>query len=64
MPVEREEVIVTDRPAGGGISGVMLAVILIVLLLIVVGGITVFNGGFSIGGKPVTIDTPKITVTN
>ena len=61
MPIERET-IVTDRGTGTS-SGVLIGILLVVLLLLVVGGVTVFNGGFSFGGKSVTLDVPKVTVT-
>ncbi|MEO6013505.1 MAG: hypothetical protein ABIQ30_07985 [Devosia sp.] len=74
MPIEREtvretvipltrETVVTDggsRSVGSGL-GIGIAVVVIVMLLL--GGFTVFNGGFSFGGKSVTLDVPKITVT-
>jgi len=40
-----------------------MGILLVVIILLVVGGITVFNGGFSFGGKSVTLDVPKVTVT-
>ena len=61
MPVGRET-IVTDRGTGTS-SGMLIGIVLVVLLLLVVGGVTVFNGGFSFGGKSVTLDVPKVTVT-
>ena len=74
MPIEREtvretvtpvarETIVTDgssRSVGSGI-GVGIAIVVIVMLLI--GGFTIFNGGFSFGGKSVTLEVPKVTVS-
>ena len=61
MPVERETII-TDGGSGGG-SGMLVGIIAVVVILLLVGGITVFNGGFSLGGKSVTVDVPKVTVT-
>lgn len=61
MPIERET-IVTEGRSGTG-SGVMIGVLAVVIILLLVGGFTVFNGGFSIGGGPVTVDIPKVTVT-
>ena len=61
MPVERETII-TDGGGGGGGSAVGLIVVAIILILLLVGGITVFNGGFSLGGG--TVEVPKVTVTN
>jgi hypothetical protein len=61
MPIERET-IVTEGSSRSG-SGVWIGVLLVVLLLLLVGGFTVFNGGFSVGGHPVTVDVPKVTVT-
>ena len=60
MPIERETIVTPERSSG---SGILLGVLLVVLILLVVGGITVFNGGFSFGGKSVTLDVPKVTVT-
>jgi hypothetical protein len=64
MPIERETIITTDgsatRSAG---SGLLIGIIVVVLLVLLVGGITVFNGGFSFGGKSVTLEVPKVTVT-
>ena len=60
MPVERET-IVTD--GGSGVGSGILIVLAVVIILLLVGGITVFNGGFSFGGKSVTVDVPKVTVT-
>ena len=69
MPIERETIVtpsvdrqtvVTDRGAG---SGLVTGILLVVVILLVVGGITVFTGGFSFGGKSVTVDIPKVTVT-
>ena len=62
MPIERET-IVTDGGGSGTGSGVIIGVVLVILVLLLVGGITVFNGGFSFGGKSVTVDVPKVTVT-
>lgn len=59
-PVERETVVV-DRPRSG--SGAIIGIMLVVLVLAILGGVTVFNGGFSFGGKSVTLDVPKVTVT-
>ncbi|HEV7717429.1 MAG TPA: hypothetical protein VGO70_00475 [Arsenicitalea sp.] len=61
MPIERET-IVTDGGERTG-SGVLIGILLVVIVLLLVGGITVFNGGFSFGGHPVTVDVPKVTVT-
>jgi hypothetical protein len=59
-PVERETVVV-ERSGPG--SGVLIGIILAVIVLLVIGGFTVFNGGFSVGGKSVTLDIPKVTVS-
>lgn len=61
MPIERET-IVTDGGTGSG-SGFLVGVLAVIVILLLVGGFTVFNGGFSIGGHPVTVDVPKVTVT-
>ena len=61
MPVERETII-TDGSRGTG-SGVMIGILIVVLVLVLLGAFTVFNGGFSFGGKSVTLDVPKVTVT-
>jgi hypothetical protein len=61
MPIERET-IVTDSGRGSG-SGVLIGVLAVVIILLLIGGFTVFNGGFSMGGHPVTVDVPKVTVT-
>jgi hypothetical protein len=63
MPIERETIITGDRVSSGIGSGVVIGVVVVVLLLLLVGGITIFNGGFRLGGKSVTVDVPKITVT-
>lgn len=60
MPVERETII-TDRGSSGGGSGLVIAIVAIVLILLLVGGITIFNGGFSVGGG--TVNVPQVTVT-
>ena len=60
MPVERETIVTPERSSG---AGVVMGVLLVVLILLIVGGITVFNGGFSFGGKSITVDVPKVTVT-
>ena len=60
MPIERETIVTPARSSG---SGMLMGVLLVVIILLVVGGITVFNGGFSFGGKSVTLDVPKVTVT-
>lgn len=62
MPVERETII-TDGDSSRGVGSGMLIVLAVVILVLLIGGITVFNGGFSIGGKSVTVDVPKVTVT-
>jgi len=62
MPVERETII-TDGGSSRGVGSGMLIVLAVVILVLLIGGITVFNGGFSIGGKSVTVDVPKVTVT-
>jgi hypothetical protein len=61
MSIERET-IVTDGGSGPG-SGFLIGIVLVILVLLLVGGITVFNGGFSFGGHAVTVDIPKVTVT-
>jgi hypothetical protein len=62
MPIERET-IVTDGGSRGTGSGMMIGILLVVIAVLLIGGITVFNGGFSFGGKSVTIDVPKVTVS-
>ena len=62
MPIERET-IVTDGGRPGGGSGVLIGIILVILVLLLVGGVTFYNGGFSLGGHPVTVDVPKVTVS-
>jgi hypothetical protein len=62
MPIERET-IVTDSGGSGLGSGVIIGIIIVVLVLLLVGGISIYNGGFSFGGHPVTIDVPKVTVS-
>ena len=62
MPIERETII-TDSGRGGVGSGVLIGIILVVVVLLLVGGITIFNGGFSFGGHAVTLDVPKVTVS-
>ena len=74
MPIEREtvretvtpvtrETIVTDGGSRGVGSGIGIGIAVVVILLLLVGGFTVFNGGFSLGGKSVTLDVPKVTVS-
>ena len=63
MPVERETIITDGDGSSGGGSGLLLSVVIVVLVLVLLGGITIFNGGFSLGGKSVTVDVPKVTVT-
>ena len=62
MPIERETIITDDGSTRSVGSGLLIG-IAVVLVLLVIGGITVFNGGFSFGGKSVTLDVPKVTVT-
>ncbi len=62
MPIERETII-TDSGRGSTGSGVLIGIILVVIVLLLVGGITIFNGGFSFGGHSVTLDVPKVTVS-
>lgn len=59
MPIERET-IVTDRGGGAG-SGVVIGILAVVIVLLLIGGITIFNGGFSFGGG--SVDVPTVTVT-
>ncbi|WP_421761855.1 hypothetical protein [Devosia sp.] len=59
-PVERET-IVTERR--GGSSGILLGIAIAFVVLLLIGGYTAYNGGFSFGGKSVTLDIPKVTVT-
>jgi len=63
MPIERETIITGDRTSSGVGSGLMIGIAVFVILLLLVGGFTIFNGGFSFGGKSVTVDVPKVTVT-
>jgi hypothetical protein len=63
MPIERETIITDSGRSTGTSSGILIGVAIVVLLLIIVGGLTVFNGGFSMGGKSVTLDVPKVTVS-
>ena len=60
MPVERETIVTNGDSGGGGSTGLLIVVAILVILALV-GGFTVFNGGFSIGGG--TVDVPKVTVT-
>ncbi len=63
MPIERETIITDGSAARSAGSGLLIGIIVVVLLVLLVGGITVFNGGFSFGGKSVTVEVPKVTVT-
>jgi hypothetical protein len=63
MPIERETIITSDAASPGIGSGFVIGIAVVVILLLLVGGFTIFNGGFSFGGKSVTVDVPKITVT-
>ena len=69
MPIERETIVTpaSERQTvvieRGSSSGLFMGIALVVIILLVVGGFTVFNGGFSFGGKSVTVDIPKVTVT-
>ena len=63
MPIERETIITNDSAASGAGSGLFIGIAVVVIVLLLVGGFTVFNGGFSLGGKSVTLDVPKVTVT-
>lgn len=62
MPIERET-IVTDGGSRGVGSGMLIGILAVVIVILLVGGITVFNGGFSFGGHAVTLEVPKVTVT-
>jgi len=63
MPIERETIVTTDGGSRSAGSGILIGVIVVVVILLLVGGFTVWNGGFSMGGKSVTLDVPKVTVT-
>lgn len=63
MPIERETIITDGGATRSAGSGLLIGIIAVVLIVLLVGGITVFNGGFSFGGKSVTVDVPKVTVT-
>lgn len=74
MPIEREtitetvapvtrETIVTDGSSRSVGSGVGIGVVIVIIVMLAVGGFTVFNGGFSFGGKSVTLDVPKVTIS-
>jgi len=74
MPIEREtvretvipvqrETIVTDGGTRSVGSGLWIGIAIVVILMLLVGGFTIFNGGFSFGGKSVTLDVPKVTVS-
>ena len=58
MPVERETIVTEDGSRGSG-GGLIIA--LLVVLLLIAGGVTIFKGGFSVGGG--TVEVPKVTVT-
>lgn len=60
MPVERETIVTGGSGVG---SGVFIGIAIVVILVLLIGGFTIFNGGFSFGGKAVTVDVPKVTVT-
>ena len=62
MPIERET-IVTDGGGSGVGSGIVIGIAVVVIVMLLIGGFTVFNGGFSFGGKSVTLDVPQVTVT-
>ena len=62
MPIERN-ILVTDSEGPGVGSGVIIGIALVLLAMLLVSGITIYNGGFSFGGHPVTIDVPKVTVS-
>jgi len=62
MPIERETIVTEGGRPGVG-SGVLIGIILVVLIIVLAGGITVYNGGFSFGGHPVTVEVPKVTVS-
>ncbi len=74
MPIEREtvretvipvqrETIVTDGSSRAVGSGLWLGIAIVIILMLLVGGFTIFNGGFSLGGKSVTLDVPKVTIS-
>ena len=62
MPIERETIITDNRSSGVG-SGIVIGIAVVVIVMLLIGGLTVFNGGFSFGGKSVTLDVPQVTVT-
>ena len=63
MPIERETIITDGGSTRSAGSGLLIGIVAVVLIVLLIGGITVFNGGFSFGGKSVTLDVPKVTVT-
>ena len=62
MPIERETIVTDSRSSGVG-SGIVIGIAVVVIVMLLIGGLTVFNGGFSFGGKSVTLDVPQVTVT-
>ena len=74
MPIEREivretvtpvtrETVVDDGSTRAVGSGLWLGIAVVVIVMLLVGGFTIFHGGFSFGGKSVTLDVPKVTVS-
>ena len=61
-PVMRETIIENGAPRSVG-SGIGIGIIVVIFAMLLVGGFTVFNGGFSFGGKSVTLDVPKVTIS-
>ena len=62
-PVTRETIVTDDGSTRAVGSGLWLGIAVVIIVMLLVGGFTVFNGGFSFGGKSVTLDVPKVTVS-
>ena len=62
-PVTRETIVTNDGSTRAVGSGLWLGIAVVIIVMLLVGGFTIFNGGFSFGGKSVAVDVPKVTVS-
>lgn len=62
-PVTRETIVTNDGSTRAVGSGLWLGIAVVIIVMLLVGGFTIFNGGFSFGGKSVVVDVPKVTVS-
>jgi hypothetical protein len=62
-PETRETIVTNDGSTRAVGSGLWLGIGVVVIVMLLVGGFTIFHDGFSFGGKSVTLEVPKVTVS-